>query len=121
MGVIGAANAAVGMTFKSVQDATSTRDLLADQLDKLMETTTDDNLYAALQEMRSQVVKAVPGEDQSLAQVSELTIPSTMPSITLAYDLYGSLDGEQDLIDRNGIRHPGFVQGGKPLEVLSSG
>jgi prophage DNA circulation protein len=119
--VVTTSNAAVSMTHKSVDDALAVRDVLADQLDRLMESTTDDELFTALQEQRAQVVKAIPGDDAGLAQISELTLPGTMPSILLAYELYGSLDDEQDLIDRNGIRHPGFIQGGKPIEVLDRG
>jgi prophage DNA circulation protein len=116
--VVGAANAAVEMSYKSVEDATAVRDALADTLDDLMETVTDDNLFSALQEMRAQVVNAVPGDTQNLAHISELILPATMPSLVLAYDLYGNVDDEQDLIDRNEVRHPAFIQGGKVLEVL---
>lgn len=118
---IHASNAAVAMSHKSVEDAAAVRDALADHLDKLMERTADDEVYLALQEQRAQIVKAIPGDDQNLARISELTLPNTMPSLVLAYELYGNVDQEQDIIDRNRIPHPGFVQGGKPLEVLDRG
>lgn len=116
--LIGAANGAVAMEHKSVEDADEVRNALADRLDTLMESTTDDNLYSALQNMRAEVVNAVPGEDANLARISEITLQGTVPSLVLAYDLYGSVDDEQDIIDRNKIRNPAFIQGGKAIEVL---
>ncbi len=94
---------------------------MADHLDILMESTTNDELYSLLQSMRSEVVNAIPGDTENLARITTLTLPASAPSMVLAYDLYGNLDDEQDLIDRNGVRHPGFIQGGRPIEVLDNG
>lgn len=121
LGVINAATAAVDMTHDSVDEATAVRDVLADQLDALMEATTDDTVYSALQNLRSEVVNAIPGDNADLALVSTLELHATMPSLALAYELYGNVDDEQDLIDRNRIRHPGFIVGGNTLEVLDRG
>lgn len=113
--------AATDMSFASVEDATSVRDQLGDQLDKLMESTGSDEVYSALQAHRAQVVRAIPPSDQTLAHVSAYTPRATVPSLVLAFDLYGSVDDEQDIIDRNDIRNPSFVKGGKVLEVLDRG
>jgi prophage DNA circulation protein len=120
LAAIGAANAAVGMTFKSYDDAVSVRDDIGDHLDNLMAGTSDDNVFSALLSLRSQLVQAVPNELENLARISEVTPQTTIPSLTMAYELYGSVDQEQDLIDRNGIAHPGFIMGGKTLEVLDN-
>lgn len=119
--IIGASNAAVGMEHKSYEDAISVREELTDKLDELMEAATDDEVYSALQKQRAEVVNAVPGDAEDLARIAELTLPAAAASLVLSYDLYGNVDEEQDLIDRNGVRHPGFVQGGRPLEVLDRG
>jgi prophage DNA circulation protein len=120
LGVIGAANAAVGMDHKSYEDAVSVRDAITSEIDNLMLTSASDSSYAALQDLRSQLTQAVPDENKNLAHISQVTPGSTGSSLVLAYELYGSVDQEQDIIDRNGIRHPGFVTGGKPLEVLDN-
>lgn len=121
LAVVHASNAAVDVEHKSVEDATAARDALADQLDSLMEQTSSDDVYSNLQGLRAQIVEAIPGSDADLAQVAELTLPVDMPSLSLSYELYGNVDQEQDIIDRNKIRHPGFIQGGQPLEVLDRG
>lgn len=116
-----ASSAAVEMEHASVEDATEVQTAISDQLDNLMESTTDDTVYSALQGLRSEVVNAIPGTDENLARVAEMTPFATIPSLVLAYDLYGDVDNEQDIIDRNRIQHPGFIQGGVPLEVLDRG
>lgn len=121
LAVINASNSATQMQFKSVEDATAVRNAITDKIDDLMETTSSDDVYVALQELRSQVVNAIPGSDQDLASIAEVTPLSTVPSLVLAHELYGSVDQEQDIIDRNKITHPGFIPGGSPLEVLDSG
>ena len=116
-----AAQSAVAATFTSTDEALETQGALTDQLDSLMESTDNDEVYSALQNMRTQVAAGIPGADQDLAEVTELTPTSTLPSLILSYELYGSVDQEQDIIDRNDIAHPGFILGGRPLEVLDRG
>ena len=141
--------AAVSMSFKSVQDALAIQASITDEVDTLMETTPSDDVYTMLQNLRTQVTQAVSAQTQSLASVTTVvpqsvlsgtgavnasgisgralavvtqTVPwFTIPSLVLSYDLYGSLDLEQDIIDRNRISHPGFIVGGQPLEVLDHG
>lgn len=119
--VTAASNAATDMTYTSIEDANQIRDQLGDHLDKLMENTGSDDVYSSLQSQRAQVVNAIPPSDQTLAHLSQYTPISTVPSLIVAYDLYGTIDDEQDVIDRNDIRNPAFVQGGVELEVLDRG
>jgi prophage DNA circulation protein len=64
------------------------------------------------------VLRAVPGA-QAFAEILTVTRNVAIPSLLLAYQLYGSVDLESDIIARNGTRHPGFVAG--DLKVLSDG
>jgi prophage DNA circulation protein len=112
------ARAAVDMDHASVDDANLIRDAIGDQLDTLMEEATDDDVFSSLQDLRAQVVNAVPPKDESLARVARVTPVGPTNSLALAYELYGSLSLEDDLVGRNGIRNPGFIPGGKELEVL---
>ncbi len=113
--------AAADVTYTSTNEAIASRDDLTAQIDKLMESGVSDDTYSALQVLRTTVTRAVPQPGQDLATVTEFTPDATIPSIVLAYRLYGSQDLEQDIIDRNKIAHPGFIQGSVPLEVLDSG
>lgn len=107
-------------TYDSYQDAVETRELIADALDVEMQSAGDD-AFPALQQLRADLVRSVPGEDSSLARLVQFTPPASVPSLVLAYRLYGALDLESDLLARNHVEHPVFVLGGRELEVLSSG
>jgi prophage DNA circulation protein len=37
----------------------------------------------------------------------------------IAYQVYGSLDREDDIVARNNVSHPGFCRGGEPLSLVA--
>lgn len=113
-----ASKSAVQIPFASVEDATEIRDQLTASIDAIMETTERDDVFLQLQDLRAQVVNAIPPPDQNLATVSTINLQQTVPSLVLAYDRYEDLSMESDINARNKIRHPGFVPGGVDLEVL---
>lgn len=119
--VTAGARAASQVTYASHEEATAARDEITAQIDKISETTTSDELYNAIQDLRAQVVRAIPAPDQTLARIAEVTPKATQPSIALAYELYESLELEPDLVSRNRISHPGFLPAGVSLEVLDRG
>lgn len=112
--------AAVAVPYESTDDAKEIRDSLLDVIDETAETTASDDVYSALQDLRVEVVRNIPGDTQNLASVSKISLQQTKPSLAVAYDIYGSVEQESDIIKRNGIEHPGFIKGGTPIEVLVS-
>ena len=102
-------------SFETVADATELRDRVAAALESLALTAADVS-YPALVDLRSAVVRAVPG-DSVLASVQDLHLNTDQPSLLVAYRLYGSVDAADDITDRNAVQHPGFVSG--DIEVLS--
>jgi hypothetical protein len=118
LAVIQAASLAGDEEFGSYDEAVVERDSLADLLDEQAEIASDDT-YGALQQLRADLTKAVPGEGGDLARLITHTPRSTVPSLVLTYSLYGEVSQEEDLLERNNISHPGFVMGGIELEVLS--
>lgn len=118
LAVIYAATAAVDETFNSYDEALTARNDLCDLLDEQADLVSDDT-YPALLQLRADLVKAIPGDDRELARLVQHTPHATLPSLVIAYRLYGDLDSEADLVTRNHTRHPGFVAGGRALEVLS--
>lgn len=119
LAAIRAVELAVDETFDSYETAVAARDSLTAQLDEQAEDASDDT-YPDLMQLRSDLVKAIPGSGD-LAHLVAYTPPVTLPSLVVAHRLYGNLDLELDLVARNGVDHPGFVLGGQPLEVLSRG
>lgn len=100
--------------YVSTEDATETRDRVAAALEE-QAAGAGDTAYPALVTLRSDVLRAVPGG--LLPRVVTVTRRVPIPALLLAYQLYGSVDQESDVIARNNIAHPGFVSG--EIRVLS--
>lgn len=104
-------------SYTSIEEATAVRDRVAVQLEE-QAAGAADTAYPALVTLRSDVLRAVPG-GAVLASIITVTRRTAIPSLLVAYQLYGSVDQEADVIARNDIAHPGFVSG--DLQVLSDG
>lgn len=52
-----------------------------------------------------------------LARITTVNKSSPLPALVLSYELYGTIDKEQDIIDRNSVEHPGFLPSNTDLEV----
>jgi len=120
LAVIEAAQLAPTGTYDSYDDAVKTRDAIAGLLDEQAEVAETDT-FSALVQLRAELVRGVPGDNHGLARLIHYKPPTTTPSLVLAYRLYGSVSEEADILARNRIRHPGFVVGGRELEILSRG
>lgn len=105
--------------FESYDDALSARERLADLIDEQASEVTDDALYLSLMAMRSDLTRAVPDAGNSRARIVQFTPVITRTALDIAQELYGDASREADITARNGLRHPGFVLGGRPIEVLS--
>lgn len=117
--VVEAARTATAMQFASYNDAAAVRDELAEQLDTHM-LEADDETYPVMQGLRTAVVRDITERGANLARVVSYTPTATLPALVVAHHLYGDATQEAALVARNReIRHPGFVQGGAPLEVLT--
>lgn len=116
--LVRSAAAVITQTFTSYDEAVSARGSICDALDTHVEEVSDDT-YAALTQLRADLVRAVPGDDGDLPRLQSHTPFASVPSLVLAHRLYGNLDREEDLVLRNGVKNPGFIPGGVALEVLS--
>ncbi len=119
LALVRAVELSVTETFDSYDTSIARRVILTDLIDSQAELAADDTFPALLQ-LRADLTKAVPGVDGDLPRLISYTPPVTVSSLVLAYRLYGALDLEADLIARNRVSHPGFIAGGRTLEVLSN-
>lgn len=104
--------------YDSYEDAVAVRDAIVERIDALVENT-DDNAYGALVQQRADVTAAVPGDDHNVPHLVPHTPPVSEASLALCYRFYGSIALDTDLVTRNRVRHPGFVPGGRALQVLA--
>lgn len=119
--VIAAARAAADIDFTSYNDAVATRDELAEIFEKEIVAAADagdDVAYEALAAVRGAMVADITQRGAPLSRLGTYTPPLTMPVLVIAHRLYGDASRADEIAARNGLRHPGFVPGGEPLEVL---
>ncbi|MBW1784819.1 MAG: hypothetical protein JRL30_29255, partial [Deltaproteobacteria bacterium] len=103
-------------TFETQGEALSARETISSKILERLDLVDDDS-FQGLKDLNATLIDAIPNPNENLATVNELQVDVDTPSLVLSYDLYDSVDKEDDIIRRNKIRNPGFVNGS--LEVLS--
>jgi prophage DNA circulation protein len=111
----------VPTVYDSYQAAIKVREDLVGRIDAESEVTPNDEVYVALSDLRTSVVQAVPNPEQNLARIVQYVPRETLTSLLVAYQIYGDAGRADEIANRNSPRHPGFLTGGKQLEVLADG
>lgn len=106
-------------SFDAAQEAAANVFVKIDAL--LVAGIDDDDLANALRDLRDAIVTDIEERSDSLPRLGEITLPDSVPAIVLSNDLYGDLSEEDGIVARNGIDHPGFVDGLRPIKVLIGG
>lgn len=108
--------------YPSVQDVIIVRDQLTDAIDLELESErTSDEVFVALSALRTEIVRGIPQPGQRLPQVVDYVPAATLPALVVAYNLYGDASRADEIAARNKPTHPGFLTGGKAIEVLADG
>lgn len=92
---------------------------LRDSLDEVFWTAAlkaDPDHYLALNAARQQVVRHLTQVAASGQRLVDVTPPETTPALVLAYRRFGDATREGEIVQRNKIRHPGFVPA-EPLKI----
>lgn len=119
---IEAARMVPDMSFASRSDARDVRGTITELLDTEILAAGDgsaDDVLQGLTALYAAVVSDLQARGASLALIRNLTPSATEPALVLAHRLYQDASRDQEIVDRNSIRHPGFVPGGVSLEVLT--
>lgn len=114
-----ASEQAAEIEYDSTEEADAQRNELVDVIDEVLDTTQDDDVFAAFKDLNAQLTKVLPDEDADLPNVQTVEVEQTTNSILLSYDLFQDPDTESDIIARNKIIHPGFITQGRILEVVN--
>lgn len=119
LSLAGEATALSDSTFVSREDALAARERFLAAADALMPGASDAE-FTALQDLRTAVSAALPGEEGELPHLRTVTLPAAQPAIVLAYTYYKNVSREAEIVSRNKVTHPGFLPAGVPLEVLGA-
>lgn len=113
---------AITSSYATIDDAHASRKLISDVLDEQIREIEEENpntdLLQSLIDVNSAIVESLPDPASDLPSIKTIILEDDTNSIVLAYDLNESIDNEQDIIDRNSIRHPGFIEANRELEVI---
>lgn len=117
MAVINAMGLMSIIEWDSLNEATEFRDITFKKLEELILKVNSDELYTALYDLQTSIARDIDTRIRSLARLADYTLNTSLPAIVVSHDLYGNINEEQDILDRNRIVHPLFVPGGVPIEV----
>lgn len=95
--------------------------VLQDFLDAVDDLLPDlgDAGYAAMLDLRAAVMADLQSRAAALPELIQWIPSATMPALLAAQIRYGDATRADEIVARNDIPDPGFVQGGRTLEVLS--
>lgn len=107
------------MDYDSFSDAREIITVIIDQIDLvLLDENLDDNISLALKELQKVIIESINLRDVDLARLSIVVLTIAQPALVLSHSLYGDVDQEDDILNRNKLGHPGFVPAGQNIEVL---
>jgi prophage DNA circulation protein len=123
-GVIETMAAVPGAALETRDEAVSLGDRIAAAVDSIADDASvagDDNVFATVSDLHTAVVEDLTARAPDLSGVARVATLQTEPALVAAYRIYGDASRADELVRRNGVRHPGFVPGGGELRALTDG
>ena len=96
----------------SFDDAAALRTQITDLLDAEILIAGDqgaDATFDALRNLRTAVVRDLTARGANLAQLAEITSPTTMPATVIAQRVYRDSERADELVIQADPRHPAFM------------
>lgn len=104
--------------FSSVDDAAAMQNKVANAFGWLLEQTDDVDDYMSISNMESASLGYLRSTMENIAVVLEKDISYSNNVLQVCYDVYGSVDRAEEIIERNGLVQGLFILPGK-IKVLS--
>ena len=117
--IVEAARASASIDFDNQTQAVKVRDDLVTAIAQ-EQLIAPDQVFIALADLRVAVVNDINARAIDLRKLVSYTPKATMPAVVLAYRLYGDATKDESIVTRNNIAHPGFVVGGRAIEILTN-
>lgn len=116
-----AATALSNLKIESHNDAEQIYNSLLTSLDNVIQIAADtkaDIIYNELKDLRALVIEDLQDRAPNLAKLIYVAVDIPKPSLVLAWEQYTDISRDTEIVNRNGIIHPGFVQGHQ-IELLN--
>jgi prophage DNA circulation protein len=118
-GTATASQPAPGVSFDNRDQAVEIRDQVLEELDR-QQLAASPQRYRQLAVLSAALVSEMNLRAANLVPLTRVTPATTIPALLLAHRLYGDARQAEQIVTRNRLVHPGFVQGGVELEVLKN-
>lgn len=106
---------------KTVEDGQALGELLFPLYDiAIQDPTVSEELVITIREMRRSVLEDLTRRISGLALIADVVLVETSSSLEIVYGVNGELSEEEDFVERNSVRHPGFVAGPDTVRVVLS-
>ena len=112
------ASSLVEAKFESVDDAAAMQKKVSETFEWLLEQTNDVDDYMTIDSLRSSALGYLRSNMENIAVVLEKDVDYSNNILQLCYDVYGSVDRVDEILERNSLVQGLFVLPGK-IKVLS--
>lgn len=99
-------------------DAVEARDELSAQLLDASNNATSDSVFRGLENLRVDTVQDITTRATGAPRIVE-TDRNFGPAVVAAYDLYEDADRAEEIVERNKVVHPAWVNPDEPIKVLT--
>jgi prophage DNA circulation protein len=112
---------AVELTFESYDQAQQLREVVSELVDDLLtDEDLPDEMYTHVVSLRAALTDHLAVVAAELPELRDFTPGAPLPSLVLAYQLYGDVSREADLLTLNiDIKDPTIIPAGQSIRVLS--
>lgn len=117
-GTVSACSLLTVMEYDSYESLIDFRDIAINKLDTFLESTTDEDLYLSLYDLRARILTELDKLALNLPRLTNIELPHFLPALVLSHNLYQTIDNEDDIVKRNNLLNPAFVPAKVQLEVL---
>lgn len=103
---------------ESVQQSNELIQSINDTFDSLTQNTLDYEVFERVQELKTTVIDALELRTRELPAIRIYNINETTTALNVSADLYNTYLYSDDIINRNNVKNPFFIESGSSLEVL---
>ncbi len=114
-----AAGLVSAIDFTTVDDALVVADILFTALDEVAQNPdSSTDMIKNIQDVRKAAMFDLETRILDLTNAVDIGLNESTPSLVVAHRVDGSIEYEQEIVDRNSIAHPGFIPSSAPVSVI---